>query len=224
MVRMKIVDILEACANVLVPAECPICGRRRTAFSLPICETCSHSLLAQHTLDPTPSGLIPEIWSCLPYNGIIKACIQEFKYRGKQGMTRVFSRLIHDYLDKKGVAAKAMDLIIPVPICANRLRKRRYNQSELIARTLSRALFVPISTHALLKTKNTPPQTGLSRNKRIRNIKGSFSALRAEFLAGKSILLVDDVMTTGATLDTCAKELLRSGAKEIRGFTLARTL
>jgi len=139
-------------------------------------------------------------------------------------MVRVFCDLVQEYLSQRPIEPRTVDIMIPVPICAARYRKRRYNQSGLIAGVLSRFLLVPVRAHNLIKTKNTPPQIGLSRNERINNIRGSFSTIKPSLLAGKSILLVDDVMTTGTTLDACAEELIRAGARKVTGFTLARTL
>jgi len=181
-------------------------------------------LLSGPVLPLTSSRLIPEIRSCRSYNGLIEICIKQFKYHNRKGMVRVFRDLAQDYLFQKPIEPRTVDIMIPVPLCAARYRKRRYNQSGLIAWMLSGFLSVPVRAHNLIKTKNTPAQIGLSRNERINNIQDSFSTVKPSLLAGKSILLVDDVMTTGTTLDACAEELLRAGARKVTGFTLARTL
>jgi len=221
---MKLSNLVGSCVNLLMPAECPICGIRRAVYPFPICGACRKTLLSGPVLTSTSSRLIPEIRSCLSYDGLIEICIKQFKYHSRKEMVRVFCDLVQEYLSQKPIEPRTVDIMIPVPICAARYRKRRYNQSGLIAGVLSRFLLVPVRAHNLIKTKNTPPQIGLSRNERINNIRGSFSTIKPSLLAGKSILLVDDVMTTGTTLDACAEELIRAGARKVTGFTLARTL
>ncbi len=209
---------------MLIPDECPICGVRMTAHSSPVCPACRGSLLSESALAPVSSGHIPAIWSCLPYSGVLRECIKQFKYHGRKRMTRVFFDLAGEYLAEKPVPVDIIDSLIPVPICSARLRERRFNQSELIAGILCRLVSKPVCVHNLTKSENTPPQNGLSRNRRIDNLKGSFFTRDPAAMRDKTILLVDDVMTTGATLETCAEELLRAGAKKVLGFTLARTL
>ena len=117
-----------------------------------------------------------------------------------------------------------VDLIVPVPLHPDRRSARGYNQSELISSILSEQLSSPVSFSVLIKTKNTAPQIGLSGKKRVNNLKNSFAVVDRLQLMGKSVMLVDDIITTGATLDACAVELLRAGAKKVSGFTLARTM
>jgi competence protein ComFC len=139
-------------------------------------------------------------------------------------MVILFEDLARKFFSENNISPGIADLVVPVPLHPARRHKRGFNQSELISYILSGLLSSPVSTHALIKTKNTEPQMGLSSEKRVVNLKNSFTAVDRMLLTGKSVILVDDIMTTGATLDTCAKELLRSGAKEVYAFTLARTL
>ncbi|MFH1553198.1 MAG: phosphoribosyltransferase family protein [Candidatus Omnitrophota bacterium] len=132
--------------------------------------------------------------------------------------------MIRKFLSENNIPSEAVDLIVPVPLHPSRRHTRGYNQSEIISEALSGRFSAPVCSHALIKTKNTVPQMGLSRKNRIKNLKNSFTVVDRLYLVGKSILLVDDIMTTGATLDTCAVTLLGAGAKEVFAFTLARTL
>jgi len=117
-------------------------------------------------------------------------------------------------------------LIVPVPLHRLRLLTRRYNQSALLARTLSRRSGVPLIVDGLVRHRSTPPQTRLPRTQRLRNVRGAFAvpAKHRARIGDRKILLVDDVMTTGATAEACAKALLRAGAARIDVLTLARVV
>jgi len=116
------------------------------------------------------------------------------------------------------------DVIIPVPLHPARLRAREFNQSLLLADELSRHLARPVSATNLVRTAATDPQTTLSRQERLRNLRNAFEIRRPQNLAGKRVLLVDDVFTTGTTLNECAKTLRKSGAGAVFALTLARTV
>ncbi len=221
---MNLAQILQISAGVLFPENCTACGKHSACCSLPICEACRQLLLSQKNLPASSSAHLPEIWSCLPYEGAIKECIKQFKYSGQKRIILFFEDLTRHFLDENNFPRATPDLIVPVPIHPARRLARGYNQSELIAGALSDLIHVPFSMSDLIKTKNTPAQIELSENDSMKNLRGSFLAPRRSRAAGKSILLVDDVMTTGATLETCAKELLHAGAKSVSAFTIARTL
>jgi ComF family protein len=118
------------------------------------------------------------------------------------------------------------DLIVPVPLHWTRLIARRFNQAALLARGLSKRTRIPFDPRLLVRTRRTRTQGDLTRSQRMRNVRGAF-AVRANArskLKGRTIVLVDDVMTTGATLEACAKALRRAGAKEVRVLALARVV
>lgn len=117
-----------------------------------------------------------------------------------------------------------MDVVIPVPLFPTRLHEREYNQSLLLADRLSRATGVPLSYDNLIRSRDTPPQTELTRAVRLKNLRGAFTLRRPDNIAGKRILLIDDVFTTGATVNECAKTLRRARAADIYVCTLARTV
>jgi len=116
------------------------------------------------------------------------------------------------------------DVIIPVPLHPTRLRAREFNQSLLLADQLSRHLARPVSATNLVRTAATDPQTTLSRQERLRNLRNAFEIRRPPDLSGKRILLIDDVFTTGATLNECARSLRNAGAGPVFALTLARTV
>jgi ComF family protein len=114
------------------------------------------------------------------------------------------------------------DIIVPVPLHWRRLGKRRFNQAAILAHELSKRCNVPVSTKLLTRTRHTPPQGHLSRMARQKNLQGAFEA--TEDCIDKSIMLIDDVLTTGATLLNCTNKLLRAGAKEVHVLTVARVV
>ena len=117
-----------------------------------------------------------------------------------------------------------VDVIVPVPLHPTRLRAREFNQSLLLADQLSRHLSRPVSATNLVRIVATDPQTTLSRQERLRNLRKAFEIRKPQDLAEKRILLVDDVYTTGATLNECAKTLRKAGAGPVFALTLARTV
>jgi ComF family protein len=121
-------------------------------------------------------------------------------------------------------AAIEADLIVPVPLYPSRLRAREFNQSLLLADRLGRHMKKPVSTDNLLRVLATEPQTTLSRPARLRNLRQAFVAFHSDRLAGRRILLVDDVFTTGTTLNECAAALCKAGAESVYALTLVRTM
>ena len=136
---------------------------------------------------------------------------------------QVFNEILSSALKEVIIPLDSIDVIIPIPLHRSKLKKRGFNQSLLIADFISKLTLLPLSESSLIKKKSTPSQISLSKPERIKNLEGSFEIVSFQKIQGKSVLLVDDIMTTGATLDTCASELMKAGAKEIYGFTLART-
>jgi len=113
-------------------------------------------------------------------------------------------------------------VLIPVPLHRKQLKKRGFNQSEEIAKGLSVFLDIPLMNNVLIKAKETPPQVELDEGARRENIKSVFLAKNPELIKGKNVLLVDDVFTTGSTMEECARVLKAAGAKEVSGVTVAR--
>lgn len=116
------------------------------------------------------------------------------------------------------------DLIVPVPLHAGRLREREFNQSLLLADLLGRYLNLPVVATALVRVLATAPQTTLTRPERLHNLRRAFAVQNAGNLAGRRVLLIDDVFTTGTTVNQCAKTLLKAGASTVHVVTLARTI
>jgi ComF family protein len=116
------------------------------------------------------------------------------------------------------------DIIVPVPLHTERLRWRGFNQSLLLAQAIGRGQQIPVDPFLLERIRSTVPQTQLNERERQANVRGAFAVVAAERLQGKHVLLVDDVYTSGATVQECAKTLRREGAAAVDVFTLARAV
>lgn len=157
-------------------------------------------------------------------NELVKNLIRKFKYEPCiKNLSENLALLIitHFNLIQKSFGGQDY-ILIPIPLAKRRLRRRGFNQSEEIAKKLSENLEIPVAGGCLLKIKETSLQMELSKEMRMENIKGVFAVENAKIIKGKKILLVDDVYTTGSTMEECAKILKASGAKEVWGVTVAR--
>ncbi|MDB2415140.1 ComF family protein [Rickettsiales bacterium] len=119
---------------------------------------------------------------------------------------------------------KEVDIIVPVPLHRLRLLKRKYNQSAILAHSISKYTDIAVVPDLLIRNRNTPPQSGLTQRQRHKNMKNAFSVREKyhQFIDEKKVMLIDDVMTTGATIEACTKALFKSGAAEVYVLTLAR--
>lgn len=150
--------------------------------------------------------------------------IKLFKYNGKRGIIRGFARIIKTSIDRFSLESLGLRAVIPVPLHPKRLRERGYNQAEDIARVVGRYLNLPVWNNYLIRVRHTRPQTRLGERERRENIKNAFSVREKakNWGKGKRVLLVDDVYTTGLTLNEASGEMRRYGA-EVFSFTLARS-
>lgn len=155
------------------------------------------------------------------YNEQSRTLILKLKYQDDTYLSHSFAGWLQS-AGKELVAAS--DLMIPVPLHWRRMVSRRYNQSLLLARALAAKTALPLLADGLVRTRHTPQQAGLSKNAREKNVKNAFAVPPKHLvvLKGKSILLIDDVMTTGATLSACTHVLLKAGAGQVNVLTLAR--
>ena len=144
--------------------------------------------------------------------------VQALKYRDQLALAPLFA----DLLQHAVASAPRPDLLIPMPLHPDRARERGFNQALEIARPLSRALQLPVDQTSLSRNRNTSPQAMLPLDQRRKNIRGAFAC--ADAVAGKHIALIDDVMTSGATLDEAASALKRAGACEVSVWVVARAL
>ena len=204
------------CWSSICPIQGPACPRCSLPFRSPI------SLLHSPTHQCANCRIRPpafsQAWTVYPYKSPLKEAIGLFKYQGKISLTAPLANLL-----LKALAPLPMiDVILPVPLHSTRLREREYNQSLLLADRLSRQLVLPLSHSNLVRVRPTTPQTSLKRKDRLTNLRHSFVVTKPEALIGKNVLLVDDVFTTGTTVNECAKALRKNGAGHVYVVTLAR--
>lgn len=157
------------------------------------------------------------------YEGESRRLITGYKYYDRTQATPMFAR----WLARAGAEQlEAADVVVPVPLHPWRLLRRRYNQSALLARALGKLAKKPVLADGLKRIRYTPQQAGLTREQRLENVENAFAvpARRMASLSAKTVILVDDVLTTGATLNACTEALLQAGAKEVHVLVLARTV
>lgn len=187
---------------------CQRCGAPISSTRSTACTSCQQHPL--HAIDGIRAVSIFE-------DNPIRPAIHVLKYQNHQAVAAVLANLLADAYRRYTLA---VDLIVPVPLHATRLKERGYNQSELLAGQLSRLLQLPVDATTLQRIKKTEAQVALGAGERQKNVANAFAAKTTLF--DQKILLIDDVCTTGSTLDACATALKAAGAASVWGLTLAR--
>lgn len=157
------------------------------------------------------------------YEGSLREAIHRWKYQGKTYLTPFLGEWMEEGL-RRYWDPEALDLLIPVPLHIERLRDRGFNQALLLVKELSRRTGIPYPLKVLQKRIPTVPQVHLSGAEREKGVRGVFHVKRREKITGKSVLLVDDVYTTGATINECSKVLIAGGAERVDVLTLAHAI
>ncbi|HPW45453.1 MAG TPA: ComF family protein [bacterium] len=215
-------DVAASLLRIVYPPRCPLCGNFQTE-ELTICDECSARAIrvdAGPDISQLGAVYLDSCISCFAFEGGVRGCVHSFKYGEAINLAGFIGREIHSKLRQ----TEEFDMIIPVPLHSRKLKLRGYNQAALIAEIVSKRSGKRAEKNLLKRIRNDSPQATLHRVERIRNVKSSFAiSKRAEgVVRGKRILLVDDVMTTGATLNECAKILKKAGAAVVVGITFAR--
>ncbi len=205
-------DFCGACmagVTPLGPAHCCLCAQPfANATSSHLCGAC---------LKHPPS--FTRVHAAGRYQGSIKDAVHRLKYRNQFILAQPLGLILAEVVANSSPES-SLDFIIPVPLHPQRLRSRGYNQALEIARPLSRQLGLPIQTRLLQRSRNTPPQQGLSADQRSRNLRKAFVLDRP--IPGIRALLVDDIMTTGETVRECCRTLAQGGAKDIQVAVVGR--
>ena len=189
----------------VMPPYCDICGNQQPEQG--ICYRCKAN---------PPNITAVRSWAF--FGGPLRKAVHRLKYQRDIGLGEVFAEPLVEVF---GSFPWEIELIIPVPLGVARQKERGYNQSSLLARPVAYMMKIPYKPKALQRTRETRSQVDLTREQRKQNVAGAFQA-RREHVFGRNILVVDDVTTSGATLDSCAEALLRAGARIVYGLTLAR--
>ena len=224
--------------SVVFPSVCAHCGHARDLPRRgPLCSGCWDTLPRHRgsvCACGQPTGASPPCGRCRrglspiargaslgPYEGALRSVLHALKYRDHM---RAAERLAEALAEDPAVCGlrSAGAVLVPVPLHPRRRAERGYNQSELLARALARRLCLGVAPGALVRRKDTAPQTGLSAAARRQNVSGAFAVRRRTLVVDRPVILVDDVLTTGATARACALALRAAGAREVRLLTVAR--
>jgi ComF family protein len=226
----KAIGLYAAGLSSLDAMLCGSCGRQIAAVAPPLCSVCGRMFAAREGDDHRCGDCIRQprhfarARSALLYTSGFRKVVHQFKYRGRMQLADPLgSMLLATYL--RFWHSDDIDLILPVPLHPKRFRQRGFNQAyRLVANWKHLERGLAATPGLLVKTRATAPQTGLKKEQRRRNVRNCFDVPRPEAVRSRRILLVDDVYTTGATADECARVLLRSGAARVEVLTLARVL
>ncbi|MBZ5529218.1 MAG: ComF family protein [Acidobacteriia bacterium] len=239
-------ELCDGFAAVLFPAPCRLCGELLArAALLPLCDACLESFLPLPAKVCEVCGLPLEALAAAEGESLLcSACREDFfnferarsyavydgalvravillKYQQLAPLGKWFAARLAEVAGRNGEFLAA-DVVVPVPLHRERQRQRGYNQAELIAGPLARHLRLPCRSVLLVRTRPRPDKLHLTLEERWSSVRGAFAARPGSQVDNRRVLLVDDVMTTGATLDACAKALLDAGAKSVVCLTVAR--
>lgn len=218
--------------NLFFPARCPVCneiGQRH----MHLCEECEENV-ARITDRCLGCGCPRTGCTCSKHNfslflaspflyeNKLREAIHRFKFGGETDLAKFFAKETAECVAKEFGDVK-FDVVTCVPQTKSKLRKRGYNQSALLAKEIAKQLSLPYDELLLIKTRETADQHNLKGKERINNLKNAFAAENPDSVSNKIILLVDDIKTTGATLNECCKTLMKSGASAVRCATIAVT-
>ena len=202
---------------------CPSCLKSLPRIMPPICPRCgqpqSSAILCRSCVGWQAE--IDGIRSPFRFDGVIRQAIHELKYRNLRAIAGLFAQWLNDYLTTNPMPG---EVLVAVPLHRKRLRERGYNQSNLLAQELGKLAHLPVVDDCLIRERHALPQARTATvDERRSNVAGAFSC-RNQRLKGKQVLLIDDVATSGATLDACARALKEAGATSVWGLVLAREI
>lgn len=227
---------LDSVLDLLYPPKCLLCesmgpqylcdhcaSRLFTPLPEPVCRRCGHPLAetrCRHCSERPPA--FARALSASQYAGDLRLAIHLLKYRDRVLLAEPLGKLLAEFAieNKRTLHGLEFDAVAPVPMHPTRRRLRGYNHAERLARAFAGELGLSMDTRLLRRVRNTHPQVGFEREKRLANLAGAFAA-EPDRCAGKTVLLIDDVSTTGSTLHECALALKSAGAKAVYCLTLA---
>ncbi len=223
-----LVSVLKRLGNagvdLLYPPRCPLCGMRVVVEAAP-CDDCAATLRpleGEALLPHVKNRAIERASACFAYEGPLQEAVHAYKFGGRIELARFFA----DALARRARELVPIDAIVPVPTPRGRRFRRGFNPAAFLAHRVARTLRVPCCDRLLERRGAVRPQTGLARTERLANVRGAFvvRASQRNAIADRRLLLVDDVLTTGATLNECARQLVRAGARSASALAIARAL
>lgn len=233
---LGLLDLLypPVCLVCLEPCDSPLCATCRAAFAdiaAPMCARCGMPIAGDGEGDPaalcpacraSPPFLFTAARAAGHFSGALRAALLRLKYDGLYTLGAPVGEYMACVLSGSGFAAVRPDLVVPVPLHSSRMRERGFNQSELLARPLARALEVPISERAVRRVRRTRPQFSLHVDERAANVRGAFAVRDPAEVARRCVLVVDDILTTCATVNEVARALSNAGARSVCVAAAAR--
>ncbi len=215
-------DLLYGAASLLLPASCAGCGNPLEEMQTSLCLPCRQALTASRTCGLGPGGAsFDRLIAPFPYEGVAKTLIVSLKYNHRLSLVSFLSGILAETI-LECLGTDPADGIVPVPLHPTRRRERTFNQAEALARDLARRLDLPCRLDLLSRTKPTLSQTELTRSERRANLEEAFRIQADPLIRASRLLLVDDVFTTGATAESCARLLKEAGAASVAVVTVAR--
>lgn len=207
----------------------PLCARCWAKISFnqpPFCVVCSRAMTAPVKNSRCKTCLYHKpyfdfAWGACVYTEPLKTLMHLYKYHQKTGLRFVFAQLIIDFIATYQLDIEQFDILVPIPLSSVKQRERGYNQSEWLAKSIAAHYRKPLITNILEKNQETQSQTRLTRKERWTNIKGTFTIKHPMRIKNQSILIIDDLLTTGATLSEAALALKQAGATTVGALTLA---
>lgn len=235
-------NLLNKTLNILFPKniKCIFCGEEVNENQFSLCDKCEKDFDKNYKICERCGTVVKsESNYCLVclnnqrefnyarapfiYKDKVVSAIHNFKYSGAKYLAEPFAKLmINSFLELKELIGN-FDFIIPVPMHKNKLKKRKYNQSKLLADEISKLVSITVLDNVIVKVKNTDSQTTLSRKDRFKNMEDVFKITDKKIVKNKNILIVDDVLTSGATTESMSKLLKRNKANKVAVLTFART-
>lgn len=212
---MGLKAIFQTLGDMLFPPRCLFC-EEPIYPGWEICDSCEKAVAVSSVIRRMKLGPTGDTVGCLtlyPYEGLVKESLLRFKFHGKREYAAYYGRILAEEL-QKSVPLDHPLLVTAVPLSIRRLRERGYNQSEQIARRTAECLKLPYE-EVLLKIKENRVQHELSGEERQKNVRGVYRVHEGIVLVGKTVLLVDDIVTTGATLCECTRMLYKAGASQV---------
>lgn len=228
MVRQQLKNFLNDFLDLIYPPICLSCSTSMESYAsdLKICEACRQKFepvtpgfVEQMILKRLPDNYLDSLMVCFFFNEIVQQIIHHIKYNKMMNLGLSFGRFASGYI--QGQLRCTPDLIIPVPLHAAREKERGYNQSEMIAKGIFENRRTTVVNNGLIRKRDTPSQTKLNRQERQKNVEDAFLLNPNLKLDGKIVVLVDDVVTTGATINSCAHTCKKAGATAVFGVAIA---
>lgn len=228
-------SICRGLLDIIYPPRCLVCGAIQPHYLCPACEA-KINAFGPITCKRCGAPMDLEVcWECAGkrfrfdsatcygyYTGVLREAIHQFKYSGNRQLAEELGMLLAAAWSERNDKAE-IDCIVPVPMHRSRERERGFNQSALLAQVVADRLSLPITTQALKRTKAARPQVDLTLEERADNVKGTFG-IGSDTLDGRNLMLIDDVFTTGSTLDEAAGVLKSGGAASVHVLVLARSV